>query len=180
MSFLTLNLVSLVASPKNTLWKYDVYHDAYCISKKTSLEYKPSLQYFIPNIYISTMITYFPWCCWALLWFRESNMILRYKKSCARRFRTMKGASVLAFFWYMTFPSEVMPGCVWDDTVSDPTVECKLRILDFPEFLNQRKQNWCCENSDLPFQFWLFSMVSLKNFLEPAIFCHLAVLIFAV
>ena len=30
---------------ENTLWKYDVYHDAYCISKKTSVEYKPSLQY---------------------------------------------------------------------------------------------------------------------------------------
>ena len=65
------------------------------------------------------------------MWFKESNMILRYTKCCARRLRTMRGASVLVFLWYMTLPSEVMPGCVWDDTISDPTVECKLRILDF-------------------------------------------------
>ena len=27
--------------------------------------------------------------------------------------------------------SSVMPGCIWDETDSEPTVDCKLRILDF-------------------------------------------------
>ena len=32
---------------------------------------------------------------------------------------------------YVLNLSSVMPGCIWDETDSEPTVDCKLRILDF-------------------------------------------------